>query len=191
MGFFDIFKKNRANDLEPSEITVVLNEDSITINGVSIDIPSHIDVLKRVLGKPREIVCPKDDTSKNSDEINRFLEKNLTTRRVNYAWDKLGLYCYTKNGSVVHALGIRLNEGEICPKHYPAEFFKGEITIKGMRWSEAVKTLPNAEEDAPFFKTLDLGLYNAVVEYVDYEQDDSARTEKDYSDIEIQLNKFN
>lgn len=189
MGFFDIFKKKKQT--APSHIIISFDEDSIIINGVSVDIPSHIDVFTRLLGKPREVVCPKDDSSKNSDELNKILEQSLTTRRVNYAWDKLGLYCYTKNGTVVHAMGIRLNNGEICPKHYPSEFFKGEITIRGMSWIDAVKQLPNLDETIDFFKTLDLGLYSAVVEYVDYEQDDSTRTEKDYADIEIQLNRHN
>ena len=190
MGLFDIFKKNRVNKLEPSEIVVVLDEDSITLNGVSIDIPTHIDVLTRLLGKPREVVCPKEDTSKNSDEVNRIIEQNLTTRRVNYAWDKLGLYCYTKNGSVVYTIGIRMHEGEICPKHYPSEFFQGKVSIKGMHWLEAVKTLPNLDADMDFFMTVDLGLYTAIAEYRDYEQEPSSRTENDYTDIEIQLNRF-
>ncbi|MCH5204559.1 MAG: hypothetical protein J1F03_07405 [Oscillospiraceae bacterium] len=178
-------------ETEASEVTVCLDEDRIVINEKSVDIPSHIDVFIKLFGKPREIVCPKDDMSKNSEAVNKILELNLTTRRVNYAWDKLGLYCYTRNGSVVHTIGIRLNEGDICSKTYPTEFFKGEVTIKGMHWFEAVKKLPNIDEDMEFFKTLDLGIYTAIAEYADYGQDDHTRTEKDYTEIEVQLNRFN
>lgn len=182
MGFFDFFKRKNTAP-EPSQITVSLSEDSILINGVPVDIPSHIDTLTRLLGKPRAVVCPKDNTKKTPALKDKMFEPELTTRRVNYAWDKLGLYCYTKNGSVIHCLGIRMNAGDICPKHFPTEFFKGEVTINGGPWLEALDKAKNLD----FFKKLMLGQYSAVCEFVDFEADDSARTEKDYTGIEIQL----
>ena len=76
-----------------------------------------------------------------------------------------------------------MNAGDICPKHFPAEFFKGEVTINGGPWLEALDKAKNLD----FFKKLMLGQYSAVCEFVDLETDDSARTEKDYTGIEIQL----
>ena len=175
MGFFDFF--NRKNAVSPADIKIELGTDSIVINGKSVDIPSHIDVLTALFGKPRASAGPKENVS----------EAMLASKRVNYAWDKLGLYCYTKNGSVIFCLGIRLNEGDICPKHFPSEFFGGTVTINGMPWYEAARTLPNIEEEIPFFKKIALGGYSAVMEYVDFEADPDSRTGKDYTSIEIQL----
>lgn len=186
MGLFDFFKKNAV---EPASVKIELDDDRIVINGKTVDVPSHIDALTAVLGKPRAVVYPSDPAKDLKDwggTLPKSLEQSLTSKRVNYSWDKLGVYCYTKNGSVVFCVGIRLNKGDICPKHFPSGFFKGEIMIKGMPWIRALETLPDTA-DMEFFKQLELGSYSVNIEYVDFTAKASARTEKDYTTIEIQL----
>ncbi len=171
MGFFGLFGKKSL--ISPEDVVVELNEDRITVNGVRIDIPTHIDALVKILGKPRKAA---------------FKGKDMN--RVNYAWDKLGLCCYTKNGSVVYCFEMRLNKGEICPKHYPKEFFKGKVTINGIPWLDAVKNAPPtpiAPEEPEFFREITLGSYSALAEYVDFEQDENSRTEKDFTTLSVQL----
>ena len=175
MGLFGFFKKKNA--VSPADVKIELADDRIVINGKSVDIPAHINVLTAILGKPRATAGPKDNP----------IDKELISKPTNYTWDSLGVYCYTKNGSVIFCFGIRLNEGDICPKHFPSEFFSGTVTINGMPWYEAVRTLPNIEKDIPFFKKIALGGYSAVIEYVDFEADPDSRTQKDYTSIEIQL----
>lgn len=173
MGFFGLFGKKSL--IAPEDVVIELGEDRITVNGTVVDIPTHIDALKKILGKPRKAA---------------FRGKEKDMNRVNYAWDSLGLCCYTKNGSVVYCFEMRMNKGEICPKHYPKEFFKGRITINGVPWLEAVKNAPPtpiAPGEPEFFREISLGGYNALAEYVDFEQDESSRTEKDFTTISIQL----
>ena len=167
MGFFDIFKRDSAAS-ELSQITIDLSGNGIAINGASVNIPSNIDKLTKLLGKPRRVVCPKG---------------NDGVQRINYAWDELGLYCYTNGGLSVHCFGIRLNAGDISTDYFPIEFFKGVVTINGAPWFNAVRVAKNMD----FFKQLTLGQYSAVCEFVDFEADDAMRTEKDYTGIEIQL----
>lgn len=167
MSFFDIFKKNVVFS-DPARINIALGENSIAINGASVSMPSHVNTLAKLLGKPRKVVCPTADDG---------------VQRINYAWDELGLYCYTKNGPAVYCVGIRLNPGDICPSHFPTEFFKGEVTVNGAPWFNAM----NGAKNMDFFKQLMLGRYSVVCEFTDFEADDASRTEKDYTGIEIQI----
>lgn len=164
----------------PEDVFVELNDDKITLNGVVIDIPTHIDALSKILGKPRKAVFKKD----------KDMNSALDSKRVNYTWDKLGLCCYTRNGGVVYCFEMRLNKGEICPKHYPKEFFRGKVKINGTPWLEAVKNAPPtplAPDEPEFFREITLGGYSAVAEYVDFTQDESTRTEKDFTTLSVQL----
>ena len=167
MSFFDIFKKKVVVS-DPSQIKINLSENGITINGASVSIPSHIDKLTKLLGKPRRVVCPKGDDG---------------VQRINYAWDELGLYCYTEGGLSVHCIGIHMNKGDFSTDFFPTQFFKGTVTINGAHWFNAMSKAVNLE----VFKKLTLGKYSAVSEFVDFEADDATRTEKDYTGIEIQL----
>lgn len=167
MSFFDIFKKNIVVS-DPSQIKIELGDNRIAINGAPVSIPSHISKLTKLLGKPRKVICQK-----GKDGV----------QRINYAWDELGLYCYTRGGSSVHCIGIHMNKGDFSTDFFPAQFFKGTVTINGVYWFDAVSKAENME----VFKKLTLGKYSAVSEFVDYDAEDAARTEKDYTGIEIQL----
>lgn len=69
-----------------TSLDIAIDENKLTINGVAVDIPVHISVLKKLLGKPRRVVYPKDSKSKDP----------LYLRAVNYTWDNHGVYCLTK-----------------------------------------------------------------------------------------------
>lgn len=173
MGFLDMFRKTELN---PDDIAVDINENGMIINNMAVDIPTHITALEKILGKPRKVVYPKDE--------------NNASERINYAWDNLGLCCYTNGGKTVFCLEIRLNKGDNCPKHYPSKFFGGKVTIKGKPWLEAVKNAPPtpiAPGEPEFFREITLGNYNALAEYVDFMQDENTRTEKDFTTISVQL----
>ena len=167
MSFFDIFKKKPVFS-DPARIRIALGENKIAINGAPVGLPSHINALAKLLGKPRKVVCPTTDDG---------------VQRINYAWDELGLYCYTENGLTVHCLGIRMNAGDFSTDFFPTEFFKGSVTVNGAPWFNAMRVAENMD----FFKKLVLGKYSAVSEFVDFEADDNLRTEKDYTGIEIQI----
>lgn len=169
MGLFNFSKPKSL--IAPADLKVELADDSIVINGLPVDIPTHIDALTKRFGKPRKTV---------------YKGKN----NINFSWDELGICCYTHNGAVVYCLEIRLNAGEICPKHYPAEFFKGKLLINGMPWLDAVKTAPPtpiAPGEPEFFREIMLGNNSAVAEYVDFMQDELTRTEKDFTTVSVQL----
>ena len=174
MGFFGFFGKKPTT---PEKLVIDFSDNKITVNNKIVDIPSHISVLKNLLGKPRKVV------RKNKDDA-------VNPVRINFTWDDLGVYCYAKSSKVVDCIGIRLNAGEICPTHYPKKFFSGNLMIKGMPWFETIRNAApeEFEEGVSFFKKSYLGNYSVVAEYVNFEQDDSTRTEKDYTIIEIQLN---
>lgn len=162
----------------PSEIEINLKNDRILINGVSVDIPAGISAFEDILGRSRRVDYPAQD------------DDPCDLRQVNYAWDKLGLCCYTKGGIVVYCFEIRLNKGEISPKHYPAEFFSGKLLINGTNWLRAVKNAPPtplAPGEPEFFRKLKLGRYSALAEYVDFMQEENTRTEKDFTAVSVQL----
>lgn len=164
-----LFKK------EISPLKIAIDEDEIVINGVVIDIPSHISVFEKLLGKPRRVAFPKDSRKKDP----------LYQRQVNYVWDRLGVYCPTKNGSVVYALEILMREGEMWSRYFPKEFFGGELNICGMPWEQAFETLPYYGKQNGVFKRLDLGIYVANGGYVK-----EGSPESGYMLVEIQLKKL-
>lgn len=166
-----LFKKK----FSPASLEIALNEDEIVINGVKIDIPSHISVFEKLLGKPRRVVYPKDSRKKDP----------LYQRPVDYVWDRPGVYCLTKNGSVVYTLGIVMRGGGMWSRHFPREFFGGELTIHGMPWEQAFETLPYYGKQNGVFKRLDMGIYTANGGYVKKNSPESG-----YMLVEVGLKKL-
>ena len=161
----------------PISLDIAFDEDRILINGSNIDVPSHIDAFVKILGKPRKITYP--------DERKSRPENVLSSKRVNYSWDSLGIYCLTSNGAVVNTFGIRMNGGYVRPRHFPNGFFGGVLTICGMPWEDAFKTLPYYGEPNTVFKRLDLGIYAANGGYIKKNSPDTG-----YMIVEIQLKKL-
>ncbi|MBQ4166471.1 MAG: hypothetical protein IJD85_09130 [Oscillospiraceae bacterium] len=178
------FFKNLFRKKTPVQTAVIstidITESGLVINGEPVDVPIHISGLKGIFGEPRVIGF------KTEKEDREFLEQlhgnGMVTKRVNYTWDDLGIYCYTHNGAVVNSIGIRLSKQGDTYKYTPEKTYKGTVTIEGRPWFEAI----NKGEDMEFFRRCELGPYSIVSEYAD-PFDDGERTEKDYVDLEINL----
>lgn len=155
-----------------TSLDIAIDENKLTINGVAVDIPTHISVLKKFLGKPRRVAYPKDSQRKDP----------LYVRAVNFVWDKHGVYCLTKNGSVIHTFGILLREGVLRSRHFPRQLFCGSFTICGMSWEEAFKILPYYGKQNPVFKRLEIGYYTVNGGYIEKNS-----PEKGYMLVEVQL----
>ena len=149
-----------AKKTPPISLDIAFDEDRILINGANIDVPSHIERKSRP-------------------------DNALSSKRVNFSWDSLGVYCLTSNGAVVNTFGIRMNGGYVRPRHFPNYFFDGILKICGMPWEDAFKTLPYYGEPNTVFKRLDLGIYAANGGYIDKNS-----PEKGYMIVEIQLKKL-
>lgn len=162
-------------EASPAALDIAFDENKLTVNGVTVDIPTHISVLKKMLGKPRRVTYPKDSRRKDP----------LYLRTVNYAWDRLGVYCLTKNSSVVHTFGILMSKGVLCSRHFPRELFCGNLTICKMPWEEAFKTLPYYGKQNSVFKRLEVGYYTANGGYIEKNS-----PEKGYMLVEVQLKKL-
>ena len=177
--FKNLFKKKTP--VQTAVIsTIDLTEAGLVINGEPVDMPILISVLKTIFGEPRVIGFKTDKETKE------FLEglhgDGMVTKRVNYTWDDLGIYCYTLNGSVVNSIGIRLSMQGDTYKYTPSKTYKGAVTIEGRPWFERI----DEGEDMEVFRRCELGPYSIVSEYAD-PFDDGERTEKDYVDLEINL----
>lgn len=185
MGFADHIKKLFGGNKTPHQ-TVTVDSINITgcglfINGAPVDMPTHISALEKLLGKPRAIQFQTSESSR--EYLEQVHGKGMIVNRVNYAWDDLGIYCYTNNGTVLSAFGIRLSKQGDEYKHYPHSTFKGTVTIEGKPWFGVM----NSAEDREVFRRLELDCYSIIAEYTDPFDEPESRTEKSFTTIEINL----
>lgn len=155
--------------------------DCFIINGTRIEVPTHIDKLTAVLGKPR---AEKFKNKPGDKEFFERTEHEQVTKRVNYMWDELGLKAYTLNGSVVNTFEIEFKKADYETKRSATKTkFKGTVTVNGNPWFGEIM----AGKDFEVFRRRIVGNYSLTAEYADFEQDDDTRTENDFTGIEIQL----
>lgn len=159
---FGFFRKKTAAPFTGEQCSVDISENGLMINGMKLDIPMHMDAAEKILGTPRS------QTFRTSSENREFLEqthgKGMVTKRVNYTWDELGIYCYTVNGKVVHCFGFMLrNDPEMNLKHSPAKMFSGTLTINGEPWDKAILR----GDDCEVIRVLPVGYYSVTAEYAD------------------------
>lgn len=186
MGFFDFFKKLfKKEEISAPAIelrTIDVTERGLLINGEQLlDLPVHIDIAKKVLGSPRGVEFKTDKESR--EFLEQMNGKGTVTKRVNYTWDALGLYCYTDNGTVINSFGIRLSMQADEYKYTPKCCTPAVVTVGGKPWFEL---LHNAE-DMEFFRRCKFGPYSIVSEYIDPFEDHSSRNESSYADLEISV----
>lgn len=163
-------------------MVIDITGDYFTIDGNKLEIPMHIDALEAIWGKARAVKFETDP------ELREFLEETEggpVTNRVNYAWDDLGLMCYTLNGKVINAFGIHLRQQNHNSPANPKTHFGGKITINGQNWLPIVM----AGDDEDSSRHVILGTLLLTASYSDYYQDDSTRDETSFSAFEIQLYK--
>lgn len=182
MGFFrNLFGKKTEKVSEFSKsFSIDICDDCFVINGKKLEVPMHIDALSAVLGEPRAV------SFKTKEEDRAFLEKmhnEPVTNRVNYAWDDLGLMCYTYNGKVVNTFGICIQPQTNNSPSNPKGLFGGNITINGQPWLPIVKS----GKDCEVMREVFVGNYLITAEYTDFDQDDDTRGETSFTGFEIQL----
>lgn len=168
MGFFDFFKNLFGGSKKPSidaeKLVVDITETVITINGKAVDVPCHLQSLSNIFGKPRKFVGKSGN--------------------VNFTWDDLGMYCYTKGNNVVHCIAVKANlSDEQNLSFEPKTLFKGTLTICGMPWEEVM----HEGDDLEVARQRDIGGLSLFSEYVDFEKGDKDGCKGAYSGVEVSI----
>lgn len=179
---FGLFKKKTPAPFSGEQCVVDISENGMTINGTKLDVIVHLDAAERLLGTPRS------QKYRTNAENREFLEgsygNGMVSNRVNYAWDELGIYCYTMNGKVINCFGFMFrNDPELELKHAPKELFRGTLTINGEPWQEAIKR----GEDCEVIRELHLGGYLVTAEYADPFGEDPS--DGGYNCVEVQIDR--
>ncbi len=165
MGFFaDLFGRKKSR-FSPEELDINITEDAFVVNGNLLEVPCHLDGMTQLFGKPRKVGSLKNGSK-------------------NYAWDDLGLYCYTKGNNVVYCFAVLARMGELSLKYQPKSTFKGRLSILGKPWEEAVS---HGTDEEGFARSLQLENLSIFSEYADFEKGDSEGFAGAYSTVEIQL----
>lgn len=166
MGFFDFFKDlfgGSKPKYAPEELNINITDTSVSINGNIIEVPCHLDRLKAFFGKPRKFVGKSGN--------------------INFTWDDLGVYCYTKGNNVVYCIAVKAHKGDIVTDTDPRSMFKGVLTINGEPWEEVM----HGGEDLDVARERVLNGLALFSEYVDMEKGDSEGCRGAYSGVEVSL----
>ncbi len=158
MGFLsNLFKKKdeiQGSGVISERLVIDYSSQGININGRSIQLPANLSEFA-FLGEPRKI---------------------STKAGVNYAWDNLGVHCYTRDRGMVSCFGVTMNKGEFSNETNARSLFGGDLTISGQDWKVEIQRGQNTE----VLTMLDLGDYSVAAEYCVFL--DSSK----YSVVEIQ-----
>ena len=164
MGFFGNLFGRKKPIINAQELVLDITEDKLIVNGKAVDIPCHLSVLTNIFGKPR-----------------KFVGKNR--ENVNFTWDNLGVYCYTKGNSVVYCFSVKVNRGDIKIDFDPKPLFAGTLTIGGEPWEE----LMGGGEDREVGRHRDYFGLSLFSEYTDMDNGDKNGYRGAYSGVEFQL----
>ena len=164
MGLFANLFGRKKPKINAQELVLEITEGKLIVNGKAVDIPCHLSVLTNIFGKPRKFVGKKHGN-------------------VNFTWDNLGIYCYTKGNSVVYCFGVKVNCGGISTDLDPKTTFKGTLTIGGEPWEEFMA----GGEDMEVARQRDFCGYSLFSEYADMDNGDKNGCHGAYSGVEIQL----
>jgi len=166
MGFFDFFKNlfgGAKPKYAPEELDINITDSAISINGNTVDCPCHLNELKKLFGKPRK------SASRSGN--------------VNFTWDELGVYCYTKGNNVVYCFAVRVNLGGIATDFDPKCMFKGRLNINGAPWEEIMYS----GEDMEIARACEVGGLSLFADYADVNKGDSEGCKGAYTGVEVQL----
>ncbi|MBQ8171926.1 MAG: hypothetical protein IJZ95_08065 [Oscillospiraceae bacterium] len=176
MGLFDTFKKQPIISAESLNINIT--DNGMQINGTFIQLPCSVELLAAILGKPREVAYQP-----SKSQINPMLPE-LSAKRINYSWDALGVYCYTRSDSMVNCIGVQ-HKVSIKTNLTPENPFCGTLTVNGITWHEAARK----GEDTEAYRRIVLGEYSAVFVYADFSNPEGIGNADDYTGTEFQLKK--
>lgn len=180
MGLFGLFGGNKK--ITPTDMVVNIGEKGIEINGTEIMLPCSMKQLKKLLGTPREVVYQTPKSEIDPNMLAQF--PHLADKRVNYAWDELGVYCYTSSDGSVNCIGIKHIVRQPL-RHDPKNMYAGMLTVLGRPWYEAARL----GADMEVYRQVFVGRLSATFEYADFSHIESLGTEDDYTGIEVQLKR--
>lgn len=145
MGFLSkLFGKDDPAEVDfeyqGERLSLDYSPSGMVLGGRCISLPADISEFTSILGKARRV---------------------KTKMGANYTWDKLGVYCYTRDGKKVHTFGVFFRQGEIELETLPKNLYDGEFTINGQDW---VAQLAKGE-NADVLISLRLGAYTATGEF--------------------------
>ena len=180
MGLFDAFKKK--SDVAPESLNINITDNGIQLNGALVRLPCPVDSLTAILGRPREVVYQTPKSQINPMMLAQFPE--LAAKRINYTWDALGVYCYTRSDSMVNCIGVQ-HKVRLKVNHTPESLFCGTLTINGIPWYEAVRKGIDMEA----YRQIDIGNNSVISGYSDFSRPESLGTADDYTGIEFQPKK--
>lgn len=164
MGFFGNLFGGKKPKINAGELVFDVTGEKLIINGKAVDIPCHLSVLTGVFGKPRKFVGKKHGN-------------------VNFTWDNLGIYCYTKGNNVVYCIAAKVKRGDIQTSYDPKTLFAGKLTVGGEPWEEFMASGEDMEVGRRR-QYLGLSLFS---EYADMENGDKNGCHGAYSGVEFQL----
>lgn len=164
MGFFGKLFVGKKPKINAEELVLDITEDKLFVNGKAVDIPCHLSVLTNIFGKTRKFV-------------GKYREN------INFIWDNLGVYCYTKGNSVVYCFSVKVNRGDIKIDFDPKTLFAGTLSIGGEPWEEFM----SGGEDMEVARQRDFCGYSLFSEYTDMDNGDKNGCHGAYSGVEIQL----
>lgn len=170
MGLGDFFRRLfgiSKPKFAPEELDINITDNAISINGNIVDCPCHLDALKTLFGKPRR-------------------SASKAGNNVNFTWDELGIYCYTKGNNVVYCFAIRVNQGGIKTDFDPKRMFQGRLNINGLPWEEVMY----GGEDMEIAKACEVGGLSLFADYADVNKGDSEGFNGAYTGVEVQLISF-
>ena len=180
MGLFDAFKKQPV--IAPENLNINITDNGMQLNGALVQLPCTVDSLTAILGKPREVVYQTPKSQIDPMMLAQFPE--LAAKRINYTWDALGVYCYTRSDSMVNCIGVQ-HKVRLKVNHTPESLFCGTLTVNGTSWHEAARN----GEDMEAYRRIILGEYSAVFGYADFSNPEGIGNADDYTGTEFQLKK--
>lgn len=181
-NLISLFKRlfgSSGSEENAEKIVIDISGNGMNINGTMIDVPIEIDKLVKLFGKPRTVEFDMDIKGVTEDMLSRCPE--LRTKRINYAWDELGIYCYSNENMPVYAIGI-LSHLKNMAEYYPHKAFKGKLTINGKPWYRVM----HKAEDYHVHRRLLLGSYSVVSGYINCAIKDLFGGAERYESLEFQ-----
>lgn len=183
MGLFG--KAEPEFTIAPKSETVWIDvrENGFVINDKRLGIPSVISEFEAVLGKSRGVMFR---TSEKDLELMRLVLHEDGSKRTNYAWDDLGMMCYTNNGTVVNTFAVIFNKPRVITDATPKYLFGGRFTVGGEDWYNVIP----GGDDLGTSRHARVGDLILCASYLDCDRDNETDCPRDnFSGIEISLAK--
>ncbi len=158
-----------------------VRDNGFIINGQRLEVPLIISEFEAVLGKARGV---RFKMSERDLELMRLVLHEDGSGRTNYAWDELGMMCYTNNGTVVNTFGVIFSKPCVITDATPGFLYGGSFTINGADWFDVI--LGGVDQGTS--RHARVGDLTLCAAYIDCDRDNELECPRDnFSGIEISL----